>query len=129
MQLLRDGDTLKVTRLDRLGRSLHHLVNLGAELRGRGVGLHVVEQGIDTDTPEGRAMFGMLSVLAEYQRELIIANTHDGLAAARALPAPCRAQLAAHPRSPDRSGWAGMISPVEFEQAHYAALNREPQPV
>lgn len=84
MQLLRDGDTLKVTRLDRLGRSLLHLVNLGAELRDRGVGLHVIEQGIDTGTAEGRAMFGMLSVLAEYQRELIVANTNDGLAAARA---------------------------------------------
>jgi len=84
MQLLRQGDTLKVTRLDRLGRSLLHLVTLGAELRDRGVGLHVLEQGIDTSTAEGRAMFGMLSVLAEYQRELIIANTNDGLAAARA---------------------------------------------
>lgn len=84
MQLLRPGDTLKVTRLDRLGRSLHHLVNLGVELQTRGIGLHVIEQGIDTTTPEGRAMFGMLSVLAEYQRELIVANTRDGLAAARA---------------------------------------------
>jgi hypothetical protein len=44
----------------------------------------VIEQGIDTDTIEGRAMFGMLSVLAELQRELIVANTRDGLAAARA---------------------------------------------
>ncbi|EFC84815.1 recombinase family protein [Parafrankia sp. EUN1f] len=84
MQLLRADDTLKVTRLDRLGRSLLHLVTLGAELTEREVGLHVVEQGIDTATPEGRAMFGMLSVLAEYQRELIVANTRDGLAAARA---------------------------------------------
>lgn len=84
MQLLREGDTLKVTRLDQLGRSLQHLVNLGAELRTRGVGLHVLEQGIDTGTAEGRAMYGMLSVLAEYQRELIVANTNDGLAAARA---------------------------------------------
>jgi hypothetical protein len=48
----------------------------------RGVGLHVIEQGIDTTTVEGRAMFGMLSVLAGLQRELIIANTRDGLAAA-----------------------------------------------
>lgn len=84
MQLLREGDTLKVTRLDRLGRSLVHLVTLGAQLREHGVGLHVVEQGIDTSTAEGRAMFGMLSVLAEYQRELIVANTNDGLASARA---------------------------------------------
>jgi DNA invertase Pin-like site-specific DNA recombinase len=83
-QMLRDGDTLKVTRLDRLGRSVLHLVTLGADLRGRGVGLHVIEQGIDTATSEGRAMFGMLAVLAELQRDLILANTHDGLAAARA---------------------------------------------
>jgi DNA invertase Pin-like site-specific DNA recombinase len=84
MQLLRAGDTLKVTRLDRLGRSLVHLVNLGAELRKREINLHVIEQGINTTTAEGRAMFGMLAVLAEYQRELIVANTHDGLASARA---------------------------------------------
>src|SRR3954469_21498316 len=82
--MLRKGDTLKVTRLDRLSRSVLHLVTLGAELRGRGGGLHVLEQGIDTDPMEGRAMFGMLSVLAELQRELIVANTNDGLAAARA---------------------------------------------
>lgn len=44
----------------------------------------MIEQGIDTSTMEGRAMFGMLSVLAELQRELIVANTRDGLAAARA---------------------------------------------
>ena len=84
LQLLRPGDTLKITRLDRLSRSVLHLVTLGAELRSREVGLHVIEQGIDTATVEGRAMFGMLSVLAELQRELIVANTMDGLAAARA---------------------------------------------
>jgi DNA invertase Pin-like site-specific DNA recombinase len=84
LRTLRSGDTLKVTRLDRLSRSVLHLVTLGAELRMRGFGLHVIEQGIDTDTMEGRAMFGMLSVLAELQRELIVANTNDGLAAARA---------------------------------------------
>lgn len=80
----RAGDQLVITRLDRLGRSVLHLVTLGATLRERGVGLRVLEQGIDTTTAEGRAMFGMLSVLAELQRELIIANTRDGLAAARA---------------------------------------------
>jgi DNA invertase Pin-like site-specific DNA recombinase len=83
-KVLRRGDTLKVTRLDRLGRSVLHLVTLGAQLRERGVELHVIEQGIDTATAEGRAMFGMLSVLAELQRELTLANTRDGLAAARA---------------------------------------------
>ena len=84
LQLLREGDVLVITRLDRLSRSVLHLVTLGAELRERGVGLKVTEQGIDTSTVEGRAMFGMLAVLAELQRELIVANTNDGLAAARA---------------------------------------------
>ncbi|WP_346842912.1 recombinase family protein [Rhodococcus sp. A14] len=70
---LREDDVLVITRLDRLGRSMLHLITLGADLRERGIGL-----------AEGRAMFGMLSVLAEFQRELIVANTRDGLAAARA---------------------------------------------
>lgn len=59
------GDTLKITRLDRLGRSVPHLVTLGAELRDRGVGAPRHRAGIDTTTAEGRAMFGMLSSLAE----------------------------------------------------------------
>ncbi len=84
LRTLREGDVLVVTRLDRLGRSMLHLVQLGEDLRARGVGLRVLEQGINTSTAEGRAMFGMLSVLAEFQRELISANTRDGLAAARA---------------------------------------------
>ncbi|MFZ2530224.1 MAG: recombinase family protein [Rhodococcus sp. (in: high G+C Gram-positive bacteria)] len=79
-----------------------HLIGLGAELREKGVGLRVLEQGIDTATAEGRAMFGMLSVLAELQRELIVANTRDGLAAARARgrkggrPAKLTAEQAEH---------------------------------
>ncbi|MGA5069342.1 recombinase family protein [Streptomyces exfoliatus] len=84
IQLLREGDTLKVTRLDRLSRSVLHLVPLGADLRECSIGLHVIEQGIDTPTMEGRAMFDMLSVLSELQRELIVANTNDRLASARA---------------------------------------------
>lgn len=84
LKRLREGDTLKATRLDRISRSLVHLVMLGADLRERGVGLHIIEQGIDSSTPEGRAMFGMLGVMAELQRELILANTMDGLASARA---------------------------------------------
>lgn len=59
LQRLREGDTLVITRLDRLGRSVPHLITLGAELRERGVGLTVLEQCIDTATAEGRAMFGM----------------------------------------------------------------------
>ncbi len=84
LSLLNSGDTLKITRLDRLSRSVQHLINLGADLRAAGIELHVVEQGIDTSIMEGRPMFGMPSVLAELQRELIVATTNDGPAAARA---------------------------------------------
>ena len=56
-----------------------HLNTLGAELRERGIGLKALQQGIDTATAEVRA-FVMLSVLAEFQRALIVANTRDGLA-------------------------------------------------
>ncbi len=80
---LRSGETLVITWLDRLGRSVLHLITLGADLRERGSGSRFSRQGIDTATAEGRAMFGMLSVLAEFQRELIVANTRDGVAAAR----------------------------------------------
>lgn len=69
---------------------------LGGDLRERGVGLRVLVQGIGTATAEGRAKFGMLSVLAEFQRELIVANTRDG----PAPPAPGadrRATPEAHP--------------------------------
>lgn len=84
LKVLREGDTLVITRLDRLGRSLVHLVTLADDLRQRGIELQAVEQGIDTRTPEGRAWYGTAAVWAEYQRELIVANTKDGLAAARA---------------------------------------------
>jgi DNA invertase Pin-like site-specific DNA recombinase len=84
LKVLRSGDTLVITRLDRLARSLVHLVNLGEDLRKREINLVVTEQGIDTRTPEGRMLYGMLAVVAEFQRELIVANTRDGLAAARA---------------------------------------------
>ncbi|MCX5247150.1 recombinase family protein [Streptomyces sp. NBC_00201] len=100
--LLREGDTLKVTRLARLSRSVRHLVTRGAELRERGIGLHVIEQGIDTAPMEGRAMFGMLSVLAQLQRELIVANTNDGLASARARERSAGAGRSSPRRGPGR---------------------------
>jgi DNA invertase Pin-like site-specific DNA recombinase/DNA-binding CsgD family transcriptional regulator len=83
LKLLQPGDILKVTRLDRLASSVLHLVTLGASLRQRGIGLHVIEQDIDSCTVQGGAMYAMLSVLAELQHDLISANTRDRLAAAR----------------------------------------------
>lgn len=82
--VLREDDVLVATRLDRVGRSTSHLVSLLEEMGGRGVAFRFLEQGIDTTTSEGRLMYRMLAAIAEFQRDLIVANTNEGLAAARA---------------------------------------------
>lgn len=65
--------------VDRLGRSLQHLVNGLSELQAAGVGLYLHQQAIDTTTPEGRAMFQMLGVFAEFERSLIQARIRNGI--------------------------------------------------
>jgi DNA invertase Pin-like site-specific DNA recombinase len=80
---LRSGDTLVVWRLDRLGRSLRHLVELVGKLSDRGVALRSLTEGIDTTTPTGRMVLHVFGALAEFERELIIERTRAGLEAAR----------------------------------------------
>ena len=80
---LADGDTLIVTRLDRLGRSTSGLVTLSAELRERGVHLRSLRLGFDTSTADGRLFFGLMATFAEWERERISERTRSGLAAAR----------------------------------------------
>ena len=87
LKALRDGDTLIVWKLDRLGRNLHHLVNTVHDLTAKGVGLKVLTgQGaaIDTTTAAGKLVFGIFAALAEFERELISERTVAGLASARA---------------------------------------------
>lgn len=81
---LRAGDTLVVTRLDRLGRSTKDLLEISQWLEATEVELQVLEQPIDTRTPEGRMFFTILAAFAQFERDLIVARTKDGLAAARA---------------------------------------------
>jgi DNA invertase Pin-like site-specific DNA recombinase len=81
---LRRGDTLVVTRLDRLGRSAKDLLNLVSEIQDQGVHLEVLEQSINTSTPEGKLFFTLVASFAEFEREIMRARTIDGLAAARA---------------------------------------------
>ena len=81
---LRAGDTLVVWRLDRLGRSLRHLVETIATLEDRGVGFRSLQEGIDTTSAGGRLVFHVFGAIAEFERELIRERTHAGLAAARA---------------------------------------------
>ncbi|GAA4759169.1 recombinase family protein [Citricoccus nitrophenolicus] len=87
LRSLRDGDTLMVWKLDRLGRDLRHLVNIVHDLTERGIGLKVLTgQGaaIDTTTASGKLVFGIFAALAEFERELISERTMAGLASARA---------------------------------------------
>jgi excisionase family DNA binding protein len=83
LEQLRDGDTLVVWRLDRLGRSLRHLIDVVAELSGRGVGFRSATESIDTTTSGGRLIFPVFGALAEFERDLIRERTLAGLQAAR----------------------------------------------
>ncbi|MBX9620657.1 MAG: recombinase family protein [Alphaproteobacteria bacterium] len=87
LKALREGDTLLVWKLDRLGRNLRHLINTVHDLTTRGIGLKVLTgQGaaIDTTTSAGKLVFGIFASLAEFERELISERTKEGLKSARA---------------------------------------------
>ncbi|HAV2128268.1 recombinase family protein [Enterobacter hormaechei] len=83
LRTLSEGDTLVVWKLDRLGRSMRHLVTLIEDLRGRGINFRSLTDSIDTSTPMGRFFFHVMGALAEMERELIVERTRAGLAAAR----------------------------------------------
>lgn len=81
---IRKGDTLVVTRLDRLARSSRDLHNIAHTLTEKSVGLRVLEQNIDTTTPEGRMFFTMLSAVAEFETAIRGARQREGIDAALA---------------------------------------------
>ena len=78
------GDTLVVWRLDRLGRSLKHLIETVNDLEERGIGFQSLQEAIDTTTSSGRLVFHIFGALAEFERNLIRERTQAGLEAARA---------------------------------------------
>ena len=84
-EMLREGDTLIVWKLDRLGRSVKQLVDLVGELHKQGVQFNSLTDAIDTGTPSGRFFFHVMASLAEMERELIIERTRAGLDVARQL--------------------------------------------
>ncbi|MCF7702433.1 recombinase family protein [Loktanella sp. M215] len=84
LSFLREGDTMVVWKLDRLGRSMTHLLQTVAELEGRGVGFKSLTENIDTTTPTGRLVFHIFGALGQFARDLIRERTNAGLAAAAA---------------------------------------------
>jgi DNA invertase Pin-like site-specific DNA recombinase len=85
LEYVREGDTFVVTKLDRLARSVAHLVEITAELRRKGVALKIVDMGVDTGTPTGRLFLNIVGSIAEFEREIMLERQREGIAAAKAL--------------------------------------------
>lgn len=83
MDMMRDGDVLVVWKLDRLGRSMRHLIETIDDLNKRNIGFRCLTQNIDTTTANGRLVFGVFAAMAEFERSLIIERTKAGLEAAK----------------------------------------------
>lgn len=84
LDFARAGDTLIVTKLDRLARSVAHLVQISGQLEAKGVHLRVQDIGIDTETPNGRLMLNLLGSIAQFEREIMLERQREGIAKAKA---------------------------------------------
>ncbi|MGB7979416.1 MAG: recombinase family protein [Candidatus Nanopelagicales bacterium] len=84
LEVARAGDTIMVWRLDRLGRSMKHLIDLVGHLGERDIGLRSLNEQIDTTTANGRFVFTLMAALAAFERELLVERTTAGLQAAKA---------------------------------------------
>lgn len=84
LAFVRPGDVLVIWRLDRLGRSLRHLIDVSLLLQKNGVELRSLQEGIDTTTAAGKMLFHMMGAVAEFERDLLLERTRAGLSAARA---------------------------------------------
>jgi DNA invertase Pin-like site-specific DNA recombinase len=101
LEMVRAGDVLVIWKLDRLGRSLTHLLTIVTDLMTRQVGLKSLNDPIDTTTPQGRLIFNLFASLAEFEREVIRERTQAGLSAARA-----RGRLGGRPKGLPRKAEA-----------------------
>ncbi len=84
LDYVREGDTLVVTKLDRLARSMAHLVEITGKLKAKGVELKVLALNLDTSTPTGKLMLNLLGSIAEFERELMLERQREGIAKAKA---------------------------------------------
>jgi DNA invertase Pin-like site-specific DNA recombinase len=79
----REGDTFVVTKLDRLARSVTHLVEIAARLQAKKVALRILGMGIDTSTATGRMMFNIIGCIAQFEREMMLERQREGIAKAK----------------------------------------------
>lgn len=84
LEFIREGDTLVVTKLDRLARSVAHLMTIIDALTGKGAHLNILSMGIDTSTPTGKLMLTVLAGVAEFERGIMLERQREGIAKAKA---------------------------------------------
>ena len=84
LDYVREGDTFIVTKLDRLARSMTHLVKIVETLERKKVALKILDIGVDTGTPAGRLFLNMLGAIAQFEREIMLERQKEGIAAAKA---------------------------------------------
>jgi DNA invertase Pin-like site-specific DNA recombinase len=84
LEFTREGDTMVVTKLDRLARSVLHLGEIISRLDAKGVGLRIISMGVDTNTPTGKLMLNVLGSVAQFEREMMLERQREGVAKAKA---------------------------------------------
>lgn len=83
LDYLREGDSLIVTKLDRLARNVTHLGQLVATLKSKGVSLRILDLGLDTSTPTGELVLNMMASVAQFEREMMLERQKEGIAKAK----------------------------------------------
>ena len=137
LHYVRAGDTLVVWKLDRLGRSLTHLIETVHALEARGIGFKSLQEHIDTTTPGGKLIFHVFAALAEFERDLIGERTKAGLSAARARgrtggrkPAltPKQAALAKSMKADPHNSIADICTTLKISKRTLYRYTGEPKP-
>lgn len=138
MNYLREGDTLVITRLDRLARSVVHLAQIAKRFHNEGINLIVIDQNIDTNTSTGRLMFNMLASIAEFENDLRTERQNEGIAKAKengvkfGRPAKVNDKMRAEIRSQREAGRAIRKIAKDFsigEATVYRALSSQISPL
>lgn len=84
LDFIRDGDTLVVTKLDRLARSVSHLLDISARIKAKGASLRILDLAIDTSTATGELMLNMVGAIAQFERAIMLERQREGIAKAKA---------------------------------------------